>query len=136
MKSRFEYQKRFVFTRFSELFLMQSDNIGIIFDKLTILWCHFKRNRKSFERNGKIFWTRNAVILWHQSLCCDVVIGSSCQYCCNAVYIKVGIHISICFAMETYIVFSRFSLKCFTKEAVIASFVEHLQLGQYGNKKM
>ena len=42
----------------------------------------------------KIFWTRNDVIFWYQSLFCDAIIGASCQHSDNAANIKVGIHIN------------------------------------------
>ena len=43
----------------------------------------------------KIFWTGNEVILCHDSLCCDAIIRPSCQYCGNAVNIRVGIPITM-----------------------------------------
>ena len=68
-----------------------SSKVGIIFDNFTILWCHFL---KKMEKQ-KIFWTGNEVIMWHHLLCCDAIIGASCQYCGNAVNLKVGIHITM-----------------------------------------
>ena len=77
-------------------FSWMSRNIGIIsadisiFDSLSILWCHFKRNGKSKDfLNWK--WgdfVTSCIMLWR-------LIGASCQHCGNAVNIKVGIHITM-----------------------------------------
>ena len=88
----------------------------------------------------KGFWIGNEVILWHHSLRCDAIIGASCQHHGNACQHKsrnsyyqvvfvlpcnILITIYITTANEAHNVFPWFSLKCSTKEAVMASFVEY-----------
>ena len=91
-----------------------------------------------------IFWTGNDVILWHHSLCCDAIIGHSCQHFGNAVNIKVGIHFTMQYSyyhlnyhckIEVYYIFMIFFKAHYERSCQLLLSLSALHLGQHSNKK-